>query len=154
MRAGVAGIGGRMGIAEALAGADLVVVGAGFFGLTIAERAASLPGIRVLVLERRAHIGGNAWSEPDPETGIEVHRYGSHLFHCNTPEVWEYVRRFAGFTDYRHHVFTNVGGRVYPLPINLLTLCSFFGRALAPREARQLLRAQAAEMDGRRPRNL
>src|SRR4051812_10723821 len=121
-----------MSVAEALENADLVIVGAGFHGLTIAERAASALGLRVLVLERRAHIGGNAWSDVDPRTGIEVHRYGSHLFHCSNAEVWDYVRRFSAFTDYRHHVFTNVRGRIYPMPINLATMCSFFGRAMTP----------------------
>ena len=65
------------------AGYDLVVVGSGFFGLTIAERAANELDKRVLVLERRSHIGGNAYSEPEPETGIEIHRYGAHLFHTS-----------------------------------------------------------------------
>src|SRR5215217_6761536 len=62
---------------------DLVVVGSGFFGLTIAERCANELGLRVLVLERRHHLGGNAYSEKDPETGIEVHKYGAHLFHTS-----------------------------------------------------------------------
>ena len=62
-------------------GYDLVVVGSGFFGLTIAERAANELDKRVLVLERRSHLGGNAYSEPEPQTGIEIHRYGAHLFH-------------------------------------------------------------------------
>ena len=66
---------------------DLIVVGSGFFGLTIAERAATQLGKRVLVLDRRPHIGGNAYSEPEPETGIEVHRYGAHLFHTSNQRV-------------------------------------------------------------------
>ena len=74
---------------------DLVVVGSGFFGLTIAERAANELGKRVLVLERRSHIGGNAYSEPEPETGIEIHRYGAHLFHTSNQRVWDYVNRFT-----------------------------------------------------------
>ncbi len=142
-----------MSIAEALRAADLIVVGAGFFGLTIAERAAT-SGLHVLVLERRNHIGGNAWSEIDADTGIEVHRYGSHLFHCSSEKIWNYVRRFADFTDYRHHVFTNVGGRVFPLPINLGTICAFFGRAFTPAEAVALVREQAREIEGHAPRNL
>ncbi|MGN6681144.1 MAG: FAD-dependent oxidoreductase, partial [Streptosporangiaceae bacterium] len=85
--------------------ADLVVVGAGFFGLTIAERCATDLGLRVLVIERRNHIGGNAYSEPDPETGIEVHRYGAHLFHTSNARVWEYANRFTDFTGYQHRVF-------------------------------------------------
>ena len=68
-------------------GHDLVVVGSGFYGLTIAERAATELDKRVLVLERREHIGGNAYSEREPQTGIEVHRYGAHLFHTSNARV-------------------------------------------------------------------
>ena len=74
---------------------DLVVVGSGFFGLTIAERCANELGLKVLVLERRHHLGGNAYSEAEPETGIEVHKYGAHLFHTSNERVWEYVNRFT-----------------------------------------------------------
>ena len=133
--------------------AGLVVVGSGLFGLTVAERAAAL-GARVCVLERRAHIGGNAWSEIDPDSGVEVHRYGSHLFHTSSRAVWDYVNGFSRFTGYRHHVFTNHRGRIYPMPINLGTICSFFGRAFTPAEARALVAGQAAEMAGRTPANL
>jgi UDP-galactopyranose mutase len=91
----------------------------GFFGLTVAERAASVLGLRVLVLERRSHIGGNAHSLIDADTGIEVHAYGSHLFHINSSQVWSYMQKFTEFTDYRHHVFTRHAGRVYPMPINV-----------------------------------
>ena len=141
-------------IAANLAAAELIVVGSGFFGMTIAERAARELGLRVLVIERRNHIGGNAWSEIDPATGIEVHTYGSHLFHTNSVEVWEYLHRFTTFTDYRHHVFTTCRSRVYPMPINLGTICSYFGRAFSPDEARALIREQAAELHGREPANL
>ncbi|SEG79547.1 UDP-galactopyranose mutase [Thermomonospora echinospora] len=132
--------------------ADLVVVGSGFFGLTVAERCANLFGKRVLILERRDHIGGNAYSESEPETGIEVHRYGAHLFHTSNERVWEYVNRFTAFTDYRHRVYTNFKGRVYSLPINLGTICEYFGRAFTPDEARALVAEQAAEVSD--PRNL
>ena len=97
---------------------DLVVVGSGLFGLTVAERAASA-GRKVLLLEKRSHIGGNAYSEIDAETGIEVHAYGAHLFHTSNERVWDYVNRFTTFTDYVHRVFTAHRGVVYPLPINL-----------------------------------
>jgi UDP-galactopyranose mutase len=80
--------------------ADLVIVGSGLFGLTIAERCANELGLKVLVLERRHHIGGNAYSEPDPETGIEVHVYGAHLFHTSNERVWSYVNRFTKFRGY------------------------------------------------------
>ena len=101
------------------AGYDLVVVGSGFFGLTVAERAAAELNKRVLVLDRRSHIGGNAYSEPEPETGIEIHRYGAHLFHTSNERVWEYVNRFTSFTNYQHRVFARFDGQVYAFPMNL-----------------------------------
>jgi UDP-galactopyranose mutase len=134
--------------------ADLVVAGAGFFGLTVAERCAADLGLRVLVVDRRGHIGGNAYSEPDPDTGIEVHRYGAHLFHTSNERVWEYVNRFTAFTGYQHRVFSIYKGRVYPLPINLGTICQYFGEAMSPSEARALIASQAAEMDTGQAANL
>lgn len=126
---------------------DLIVVGSGFFGLTVAERVANELGKRVLVLERRDHIGGNAYSEFDAETGIEVHRYGAHLFHTSNERVWNYVNRFSAFTGYTHRVFTVHGGEVYPLPINLGTINQFFEQALSPSAARALIAEQAAEVE-------
>ncbi|NHC14962.1 UDP-galactopyranose mutase [Motilibacter sp. E257] len=125
---------------------DLVVVGAGFFGLTVAEVVARELGKRVLVLDRRSHLGGNAWSEREPTTGIEVHRYGAHLFHTSNQRVWDYVNRFTSFTGYQHRVFSVFKGRVYPMPINLGTICEYFGQHLSPDEARALIRDQAAEV--------
>jgi UDP-galactopyranose mutase len=125
---------------------DLVIVGSGFFGLTIAERCASDLGLRVLVAERRNHIGGNAYSEPEPETGIEVHRYGAHLFHTSNTRVWDYATRFTAFTGYQHRVFSAYKGRVYPMPINLGTICEYFGRLMSPDEARALVAEQSAEV--------
>jgi UDP-galactopyranose mutase len=133
---------------------DLVVVGSGLFGLTIAERCARDLGLRVLVLDRRSHIGGNAYSAPDPATGIEVHQYGAHLFHTSNQRVWEYVNGFTSFTGYSHRVFTNFRGRIYPMPINLATMCEYFGRALSPTEARALVAEQAGEIDSDHAQNL
>ncbi len=134
--------------------ADLVVVGSGLFGLTIAERCASELGLAVLVVERRPHIGGNAYSEREPETGIEVHRYGAHLFHTSNARVWEYANRFTAFTGYQHRVYSIHEGRVYPLPINLGTICEFFGTAMTPDQARALIAAQAAEEQASQAANL
>jgi UDP-galactopyranose mutase len=134
--------------------ADLVVVGSGFFGLTIAERCANDLGLRVLVVERRHHIGGNAYSEPEPQTGIEIHRYGAHLFHTSNAHVWEYANRFTAFTGYQHRVFTIYKSRVYPLPINLATICEYFGAAMSPDEARALIAEQAAEVAAGQATNL
>ena len=132
--------------------ADLVVAGSGLFGLTIAERCATELGLRVLIVERRDHIGGNAHSSPEPETGIEVHRYGAHLFHTSNERVWEYVNRFTAFTGYQHRVFSIFKDRVYPMPINLATICSYFGRSLSPSQARALVASQASAVVS--PRNL
>ncbi len=126
---------------------DLVVVGSGFFGLTIAERAATQLGLDVLVLERRPHIGGNAYSERDPDTGIEVHVYGAHLFHTSNPRVWDYVNQFTAFTGYQHRVWTTYEGKTYAMPINLATMCAYFDRSLSPGQARTLVAEQAAEID-------
>jgi UDP-galactopyranose mutase len=136
------------------AGYDLVVVGSGFFGLTVAERAAAELNKRVLVLERRSHIGGNAYSEPEPETGIEIHRYGAHLFHTSNERVWEYVNRFTSFTNYQHRVFARFDGQVYPFPLNLGLINQFFGKAHTPDEARALIAEQAGEFDSKDAKNL
>ena len=133
---------------------DLLVVGAGFYGATIAERVASELGKRVLVIDRRDHIGGNAYSENEPQTGIEIHRYGAHLFHTSSAAVWDYLNRFTQFTDYRHRVFATHRNQVFTLPINLGTICQYFGKRFTPDEARALIAEQAAEMANRTPRNL
>jgi len=115
---------------------DLIVVGSGFFGLTIAERAATQLDKRVLVVERRSHIGGNAYSEPEPETGIEVHKYGAHLFHTSNKKVWDYVNQFTDFTGYQHRVFALHDGQAYQFPMGLGLVSQFFGRYYSPDEAR------------------
>ncbi|WP_277209703.1 UDP-galactopyranose mutase [Isoptericola croceus] len=133
--------------------ADLVVVGTGFFGLTVAERMAAA-GRRVLMIDRRDHLGGNAYSEDEPTTGIEVHRYGAHLFHTSNERVWEYANRFTDFTGYQHRVYTTHRGEVYPMPINLGTINQFFRSAHGPEAARALIREQAAELGDAEPENL
>jgi UDP-galactopyranose mutase len=125
---------------------DLVIVGSGFFGLTIAERCASELGLQVLVLERRHHLGGNAYSEKEPTSGIEVHKYGAHLFHTSNEKVWKYVNRFTSFTDYKHRVFGKYQGQVYSLPMNLGLINQFFGKSYTPDEARALIAEQSSEI--------
>jgi UDP-galactopyranose mutase len=134
--------------------ADLVIVGSGFFGLTIAQQCAQNLGLNVVVVDRRNHLGGNAYSETDPETGIEVHRYGAHLFHTSNERVWEYVNRFTAFTNYQHRVYTNFRGQVFPMPINLGTINQFFDAAYSPDEARALIAEQAAEFSPAQAGNL
>ena len=132
---------------------DLVVVGAGLFGLTVAQQVAERFDRKVLVLDRRHHVGGNAYSEIDPETGIEVHKYGAHLFHTSNERVWDYVNRFTSFTGYQHRVYTSHGGEVYPMPINLGTINQFFRASYSPDEARALIREQSAELGDKEPEN-
>ena len=133
---------------------DLLVVGSGLFGLTVAERATREHGASVTVIDRRSHLGGNAYSEADPVTGIEVHTYGAHLFHTSNERVWEYVNRFTDFTGYVHRVYTTHEGVVYPMPINLGTINQFFRSARSPDEARALIAEQAGELAGTDPENL
>ena len=125
--------------------ADVVVVGSGFFGLTVAQQCAERLGLNVVVIERRTHIGGNAYSEEDVETGIEVHRYGAHLFHTSNERVWGYAKAFTAFTSYQHRVYTTYRGQVFPMPINLGTINQFFDAAYSPDEARKLIAQQAGE---------
>jgi len=132
---------------------DLIVVGSGFFGLTIAERAATQLDKRVLVLDRRPHIGGNAYSEPEPQTGIEIHKYGAHLFHTSNQRVWDYVRQFTEFTGYQHRVYAMHAGQAYQFPMGLGLVSQFFGRYFTPDEARALIAEQAAEFDSKDAQN-
>lgn len=125
-----------------LKGLKFCIVGSGYFGAVVAERIANDLGENVLVLEKRSHIGGNSFSEIDPETGIEVHKYGSHIFHTNNKKVWDYINRFSGFNSYRHRVWTTYKGRVYSMPINLATINSYYGLSLNPLEAKEFLRKE------------
>lgn len=133
---------------------DLIVVGSGFFGLTVAEQAASELGKRVLVVEKRSHIGGNAYSENEPETGIEVHKYGAHLFHTSNERVWEYVNRFTDFTDYQHRVFAMHDGTAYQFPMGLGLINQFFGHYYSPEEAKKLIEQQREGLDPAAATNL
>ena len=132
---------------------DVLVVGSGFFGLTVAERLARELNLRVQVIDRRDHIGGNAYTSADPDTGIEVHRYGAHLFHTSNPRVWNYVTGFTSFTDYQHRVYTTFRGEVFPMPINLGTINQYLRSALTPTQARAWVAEQAAQVTGE-PQNL
>ena len=118
---------------------DLLVVGAGFFGLTIAERVANQLHKKVVVLEKRNHLGGNAYSYFDKDTGIEIHKYGSHLFHTSNLKVWDYVNKFTKFNAYHHRVFSMFENQVFSLPVNLLTLSQIYGRHYSPSEAMSLI---------------
>ena len=121
---------------------DYLVVGAGIFGATIAERLANV-GKKVLVIDKRDHLAGNIYSYADEETGIEVHKYGSHIFHTEMEEVWEYITQFIDFNDYVHTVNTRHDGKLYPMPINLDTINMLYGTDMDADEAEKFVRAEA-----------
>jgi len=112
---------------------DTVIVGAGFAGSTLGERLASQAGQRVLVIDRRPHMGGNAYDERD-RAGILVHRYGPHIFHTNSEDVFAYLSRFTAWRPYEHRVLTSVDGKLLPMPINLDTVNRYFGLSLQSEE--------------------
>jgi UDP-galactopyranose mutase len=131
-----------------------IIVGAGFFGSVMAERFANDLGWRVILLERRNHVGGNSYSCPDPETGIEEHLYGPHIFHTSNARVWDYLNRFTVFNDYRHTVWAARRGKVYPLPFGLAAINLLLGKRLSPEEARAWVRTEVEKEKIVDPTNL
>lgn len=121
---------------------DYLIVGAGVFGATAAERLADA-GFKVLVIDRRDHVAGNVYSYTDAKTGIEVHKYGSHIFHTELDDVWGYVTRFAKFNDYVHTVDTRHDGKLYPMPINLDTINLLYGTNMTADEAEKFVAEEA-----------
>jgi UDP-galactopyranose mutase len=122
---------------------DYCIVGAGFAGSVLAERLAREGGKRVLVVDKRPHIGGNAYDYYD-DAGILVHRYGPHIFHTNSREVFEYLSRFTEWRPYEHSVLASVDGQRVPIPINLDTLNRLYARNMTTQEAEDYL-AKVAE---------
>jgi UDP-galactopyranose mutase len=110
------------------------IVGAGFSGAVIAHELAA-QGYRVTVFDERAHIAGNCHTERDAESGVLMHVYGPHIFHTDNERVWQFVNQFSRFEPYVNRVKALTGGRVFSLPINLLTINQFFGKRLNPQQA-------------------
>jgi len=126
---------------------DVLVVGAGISGATLAERYATIAGKRVLVLEKRNHIGGNCYDYLNSD-GILVPAYGPHFFHTNFEDVWEYVNRFSGWIPYEHRVLSAVDGKLLPVPVNILTVNELFGLRLSTEaEMKQWLEENTAKID-------
>ncbi|MFK3737631.1 UDP-galactopyranose mutase [Massilia sp. TN1-12] len=121
---------------------NIAIVGAGFSGAVIANQLAQA-GYTVDVFESRPHIAGNCHSERDPETNVMVHVYGPHIFHTDNERAWEFVNRYAEFKPYVNRVKAITGGRVFTLPINLLTINNFFGKTFRPAEAQAFLESVA-----------
>ena len=121
---------------------DYLVVGAGFAGSVISERLARIAGKKVLLVDRRSHIAGNAYDHYN-EHGILVHKYGPHIFHTNSSEVFQYLSQFTEWRPYEHHVLASVDGQLLPMPINLDTLNRMYGLNMSSFEAERFLASLA-----------
>ena len=121
---------------------DAIVAGAGIWGCVVA-RVLAEKGRQVLVLEKRPHVGGNVRCETDPETGIEIHTYGSHIFHTHIDRVWDFVRRFVEFNGYQHKVLARHAGKTYFLPLGLTLVNQFYGLDLTPAELPAFIAAES-----------
>ena len=129
---------------------DYLIVGAGLYGAVFAAEAAAA-GKSVLVIDRREHIAGNIYTEK--VEGIDVHRYGAHIFHTNNQEVWEYVNRFARMNRYTNSPIANYKGEIYNLPFNMNTFNKMWG-VITPKEAEQKIKEQRQEAGITEPSNL
>src|SRR3982750_355878 len=121
---------------------DYLIVGAGYAGSILAERLARGSGKQVLLVDRRAHIAGNAYDHYD-EAGVLVHKYGPHIFHTNSKEVYDYLSRFTAWRPYQHRVLASVDGQLVPIPINLDTINRLYGLRLTSLEMDEFFRARA-----------
>jgi UDP-galactopyranose mutase len=121
---------------------DFLIVGAGFAGSVLAERLASRAGKRVLLVEKRNHIGGNAYDCFD-DAGVLIHKYGPHIFHTNSHEVFEYLSQFTAWRQYQHRVLASVDGQLVPMPINLDTINRLYGTSLTSFELEQFFQSVA-----------
>ncbi|SFJ70774.1 UDP-galactopyranose mutase [Jannaschia pohangensis] len=119
-------------------------IGAGLTCAVIGRRLAEA-GYQVDIVESRPYVAGNCYTETDTETGIMLHKHGPHIFHTDNEPVWEYVNKFADFRPYICQVKATTGGRVFSLPINLLTINQFFGKTFSPAEARAFIEARAEQ---------
>lgn len=125
---------------------DYLIVGAGFSGSVLAERLAVGSGKRVLLVDRRPHIGGNAYDCYN-DAGILIHRYGPHIFHTNSERIWDYLSRFTAWRPYEHRVQAYVDGKMLPIPINLTTINKLYGLNLSSDEMEKFLAERAEAPD-------
>jgi UDP-galactopyranose mutase len=126
---------------------NLIVVGSGLFGSVVSEQA-SRAGYRVAVIEKRDHIAGNCYTQDDPVTGINLHKYGPHIFHTSNQKIWDYIQQFSKFNNYVHKARSQVGNRKYSIPINLDTINNFFGVDYTPQQAAAFMQRLTAEYAG------
>lgn len=120
-----------------------LIIGSGFSGSVLANRLLQNLDCTIDIWDEREHAGGNCHTERDGETGIMVHQYGPHIFNTDKKEIWDYVNNFGTFKNYVHRVKAMSGGKIYSLPINLLTINHFFNKAFTPREAKIFLEGLA-----------
>src|SRR3982751_641329 len=125
---------------------DYLIVGAGFAGCVLAERLAAGSDKQVLLIDKRNHIGGNAYDHYD-EHGILVHKYGPHIFHTNSTEVFDYLSQFTEWRPYQHRVLASVDGQMLPMPINLDTVNRLYGLNLTSFEMQGWLDSVAEKLD-------
>jgi UDP-galactopyranose mutase len=125
---------------------DYLIVGAGFAGSVLAERLAAGSDKKVLICDKRPHIGGNAYDHYN-EAGILVHKYGPHIFHTNARDVFEYLSRFTQWRPYQHRVRASVDGQIVPIPINLDTINSLYGLNLTSFEVEDFFKKVAEPCD-------
>lgn len=114
---------------------NILIVGAGFSGAVIAEQLSKRSECKILVIDERAHIGGNCYTERDYSTGVMIHKYGPHIFNTDNEEVWNYINNFCEMVPYINRVKSVYKGKVYSMPINLHTINQFFGKNFNPKEA-------------------
>ncbi len=131
--------------ATSFSGVDYLIVGAGFAGSVLAERLAHALDLRVLVVERRPHIGGNAYDRHD-DAGMLIHPYGPHIFHTNSADVFDYLSRYTQWRPYQHRVLASVDGQLVPIPINLDTVNKLYGLHLNSFEVEQFLQSVAEQV--------
>jgi UDP-galactopyranose mutase len=125
---------------------DYLIVGAGFAGAVLAERLANAAGKKILLVDKRNHIGGNTFDHYNKD-GLLVHKYGPHIFHTNSREVYDYLGRFTTWRPYEHRVLASVDGMLVPLPINLNTINSLYGLRLNSSEIDAFLSSRAEKKD-------
>ena len=125
---------------------DYLVVGAGFAGCVLAERLASGLNKKVLICDKRNHIGGNAYDHYDA-AGVLVHKYGPHIFHTNSRDVFDYLSRFTEWREYQHRVLASVDGQLLPIPINLDTINKFYGLNLSGQQVEEFLASVAEKRE-------
>jgi UDP-galactopyranose mutase len=127
-------------------GFDYLIVGAGFAGSVLAERLANVLGQRVLIVDKRPHIGGNAYDRYD-DHGVLIHPYGPHIFHTNSEDIFDYLSQFTQWRPYQHRVLASVDGQMVPMPINLDTINKLYGLSLTSFEVEKFFESVAEKKD-------